>query len=171
MVTKDFTPDLKESELIESYDRLKIKYRDRLKQILIPISEELKSFSWFCSKPSSIEDGQYVIAVSRDPKHVERDGDPDYLDVEISVHMLESEDWSNVRGGADFRITIVSYEGEKLGSFPFTPEFMPDLNKYDNWVGLLDEYMMEERLKNLETLEPYKIVLLLQKWMKGKAAR
>jgi len=168
MVKEDLAPNLEGPELMELYDRLKIEYSDRLRAMFGPIIEELKRFSWYCSKPFEVEDGQYAIAVSRDQAHLSKNGEPDDLDVEISAALLESEEWEDVRGGLDFSLTITSYGGDKIGRFP---SVTLDFDRKSNWAAISDYEEIEKRFKLIENVDPYHLVLMLQKMTKGKSAK
>lgn len=161
----DLAPNLSNEALAQCHDQLRVKFEDRLKNVLTRIKIELESFSWFCSKIYELEDGVYAIGVSRDQDHLTRDGEPDELDVEIVAQLMDSMDWANIRGGASFNVNVLSYGGELVGGF--TPFLFAD----SQWVPIIDEAQIEARMKLLEEQEPFGMVKLLQKWVKGKAAR
>lgn len=164
---KDLASKLNDTELSECYEKIKITYEDRLKSILTGIKTELESFSWFCSKIYELADGLYAIGVSRDPSHLTRDGDPDERDVEVTVQVSESADWDeNVRGGVSFSIDAHSANGEYIGYI--TPL---DITQ-DTWVPAIDAESIEARMVTIEMgHNPFDMIKLLRKWLKGKAPR
>jgi len=164
-VVDDLAPDLDDSELTECYEKIKATYEDRLKNVLTGIKTELERFSWFCSKIYEQEDGRYAIGVSRDANHLTRDGDPDEQDVDVVAQILNSKDWDGTRGGISFNVDITSYGGEMIGGL--TPYNYTD----DVWVPVTDESRVECRIHLIENADPYDVVKLLQKWLKGRAAR
>lgn len=165
MVEGDLAPELSDAELEQCYEQTRAKYEDRVKNVLRSIKTELESFSWFCSKIYAREDGEFVIAVSRDALHLTRDGEPDDLDVEIIIQILKSKEWDGTRGGTAFKTSVMSYGGNLVGGFlPFN--FSDDV-----WVPVIDDVKVEGRMVLLEQVEPFTMVTLLRKWTKGKVAR
>lgn len=165
VVDGDLAPDLDDQDLDLCFEKIKIEYEDRLKNVLTHIKTELERFSWFCSKIYELEDGTYAIGVSRDASHLTRDGDPDEQDVEIIARLMNSKQWDGTRGGLSFNVDVTSFGGESVGGL--TPFNWTE----DVWVPAIDEDKVEARMQLIEKADPYSMVKLLQKWLKGKAAR
>lgn len=165
-VVRDLTPELTQEELFQKNVEIRDLLRDRLRSLLRGIKSELESFSWFCSKIYVLEDGEFAIGVFRDQAKLLLESNFDSTDAEFVVRIVDSIESDRIRGGVTFHITARSFEGEILGTM--TP---PEFGGGIAWLSVTDAVGIEKRMTELGSVDPYKAVLILQKWQKGKFAK
>ena len=144
------------------------RYQERLKKVIDNVRIELERFSWHCSKISKVGDGAFAIAASRDPHHLSRDGEPDEYDFEVRVETIiaHPEDSDEVIN-AKFKMDIIPFEGPPI-FYKFIDSLFPPESAFKLMSPVDLDQAIESSMRELETIEPYDIVKMVQKWLKGK---
>lgn len=143
------------------------RYKDRLKNVLDNVRIELERFSWHCSKISKLGGGAFAIAVSRDPSHLTRDGELDGYDVEVQVNTLTAHADNGELINAKFTMNVIPFEGAPI-FYRFLDSLFP-ASAFRIMSPIDLEKAIGDSMKELESIEPYEIVKMLQKWIKGKS--